>query len=427
MTLTPLLLIGVLLYGVPLARMIDARLRGATLAGGAFLLGSGTIALHLFALSILRIEWTRTSVLLSLLPLFVFAILRTRGLPWPRAEARPNWIDAITIVIVAAYAIFALWAPPYEWDFYGIWGLKGRWFYDAGGIDWMFVKTNISHPDYPLFVPLLYDFIAVVGGGWNDLVFGWLYVFLCASVIAIARGMFADEVKSPALATLAIAFPSLNLWIGLAEGHVMAYGCAGLLFIRRGSVTLGAILLGFAAWSKNEGLALIGVAGIALLIATRSIRKAFALWPAVAVIAPWLIARSVLKLPTDFVDDNVLGRTIHRATAELPDVLRVFAASPPDQPWMWLACVLTVIVFIGDAVRRERFLTLAVAGQVGLMLAQGLATPWDFGAHVSLTMNRLPHQIAPAAAFLASMLLMRALSAPSPSSESLPPPRPSTD
>src|SRR5687767_3873726 len=162
-TLTPLVLAGVLLYGVPLARMLDARLRGATLAGGAFLLGSGTIALHLFALSILRIEWTRTSVLLSLVPLFVFAVMRTRGLPWGRAEARPTWVDAVTIVFVVSYAIFALWAPPYEWDFYGIWGLKGRWFYDAGGIDWTFVQTNISHPDYPLFVPLLYDFIAVVG------------------------------------------------------------------------------------------------------------------------------------------------------------------------------------------------------------------------------------------------------------------------
>lgn len=426
MTLTPLVLAGVLLYGVPLARMLDARLRGATLAGGAFLLGSGTIALHLFALSILRIEWTRTSVLLALVPLCVFAVMRTRGLPWGRAEARPSWIDAVTIVFVVSYAIFALWAPPYEWDFYGIWGLKGRWFYDAGGIDWTFVQTNISHPDYPLFVPLLYDFIAVVGGGWNDLAFGWLYVFLCASVIAVARGMFADEVKSPALATLAMAFPSLNLWIGLAEGAVMAYGCAGLLFIRAGSYRIGAILLGYAAWSKNEGLALIGVAGLALLIATRSIRKAFALWPAIAVIAPWLIARSVLKLPTDFVDDSVLERTLMRL-GQLPDVARVFAASPPDQPWMWLAVFLTLIVFIPEAVRRERFLALAVTLQFGLMLAQALATPWDFGAHVSLTMNRLPHQIAPAAAFLAAMLLMKALSAPSPSAESLPPPLPSTE
>jgi hypothetical protein len=425
-TLTPLVLAGVLLYGVPLARMLDARLRGSTLAGGAFLLGSGTIALHLFALSILRIEWTRTSVLLSLVPLFVFAVMRTRGLPWERPEGRPAWIDAITIVFVVSYAIFALWAPPYEWDFYGIWGLKGRWFYDAGGIDWTFVQTNISHPDYPLFVPLLYDFIAVVGGGWNDLAFGWLYVFLCASVIAVVRGMFADEVQSPALATLAMAFPSLNLWIGLAEGAVMAYGCAGLLFIRAGSYRIGAILLGFAAWSKNEGLALIGVAGLALLIATRSIRKALALWPAVAVIAPWLVARSVLKLPTDFVDGSVLERTLTRL-GQLPDVARVFAASPPDQPWMWLAVFVTLIVFIRDAVRRERFLALAVTLQFGLMLAQALATPWDFGAHVSLTMNRLPHQIAPAAAFLAAMLLMRSLAGPSPSGESLPRPLPSTD
>lgn len=426
MTLTPLLLIGVLLYGLPLARMLDPRLRGASLAGGAFLVGSGTIGLHLFLLALLRIEWTRTALLLALLPLFVFAVVRTRGLPWGRPEVRPTWVDALTIVCVVSYAIFALWAPPYEWDFYGIWGLKGRWFYDARGIDWTFVQTNISHPDYPLLVPLLYDFVAILTGGWNDTAFGWLYVFLCASVLAVARGIFANEVKWPALATLAMAFPSLNLWVGLAEGPVMAYGCAGLLFIRAGSVPLGAVLLGFAAWSKNEGLALIGVAALALLIATRSIRRAFALWPAVAVIAPWLIVRSVLKLPTDFVDDSVLERTLKRMT-ELDEVGRAFAAAPPDQPWFWLAVLLTLIVFIREAVHRERFLALAVVMQFGLMVAQGVATPWDFNAHVSLTMNRLPHQIAPAAGFLAAMLLIRALSAPSPSAGSPPPPRPSTD
>jgi hypothetical protein len=43
--------------------------------------------------------------------------------------------------------------------------------------------------------------------------------------------------------------------------------------------------------------------------------------------------------------------------------------------------------------------------QLGLMVAQALTTKWDFVPHVSLTMNRLPHQIAPLAAFLAVMVL----------------------
>jgi uncharacterized membrane protein YwaF len=91
------------------------------------------------------------------------------------------------------------------------------------------------------------------------------------------------------------------------------------------------------------------------------------------------------------------------------EVVNAFVKAPPDQPWFWLAALLAVLVFIRDAVRREAFLLIVVALQLGLMFAQALATTWDFAAHVSLTLNRLPHQIAPAAGFLAVLLLMREL------------------
>lgn len=431
MTFTPLLLVGVLLYGIPLALALDARLRGVTLAGAAFLLGAGAAGLHLFALSVVQVPWTRTSVVLSMIPLFASVILSRRIAakdqgsplvdravhafredsldPSPRSGfafggALP---DLLTVALVVAYAIFALWAPPYEWDFYGIWGLKARWFFETRGMDWATVP-HIGKADYPVLMPLLFDFVAVMTKSWNDRAFGWIYVFLCASVLAIARGMFADEVKHPALATLAIAFPTLNLWIGLAEAGVMAFGCAGLLFIRRGSITLGAVLLGLAAWSKNEGLALIAVAAVALFIATRSIRGVIGLWPAVAMIAPWMITRSVLRLSTDFMEGSTTQRVFERLGSP-SEVVQAFVNAPPDQPWFWLAVLLAVVVFIRDAVRREAFLLLAVALQLGLMFAQALATTWDFAIHVSLTLNRLPHQIAPAAGFLAAMVLSRAM------------------
>ncbi|MGZ5431560.1 MAG: hypothetical protein ACXWH7_01435 [Thermoanaerobaculia bacterium] len=469
MTFTPLLLVGVLLYGIPLALALDTRLRGATLAGASFLLGAGAAGLHLFALSVMQVPWTRTSVVLSMIPLFAIAtfaasrrapVILSRedgeGPPSDGAESVPatrsfavsaasNDVedvigvieagpgstacprlgqealpavpaqddratalpDLLTIAFVVAYAIFALWAAPYEWDFYGIWGLKARWFFETRGMDWATVP-HIGKADYPVLMPLLFDFVAVVTKTWNDRAFGWIYVVLCASVLAIARGMFADEVKYPALATLAIAFPTLNLWIGLAEAGVMAFGCAGLLFIRRGSIALGAVLLGLAAWSKNEGLALIAVSAIALFIATRSIRRVIRLWPAIAIVAPWMITRSVLKLSTDFMEGSTTQRVFDRL-GNPSEVVRAFVNAPPDQPWFWLAALLAVLAFIRDAIRREAFLLIAVALQLGLMFAQALATTWDFAAHVSLTLNRLPHQIAPAAGFLAAIVLMRQL------------------
>jgi len=89
------------------------------------------------------------------------------------------------------------------------------------------------------------------------------------------------------------------------------------------------------------------------------------------------------------------------------EVIDAFVKAPPDQPWFWLPVLVAVLVFIRDAVRREAFLLIAVTLQLGLMFAQALATPWDFASHVSLTLNRLPHQLAPAAGFLAAVILSR--------------------
>lgn len=400
MTLTPLVLVGVMLYGIPLARWIDARLRGAALAGAAFLFGIGAIALHLFALSVMRVPWTRTSVLIAIAPLLAAALYFTRNVPWIRGDARLSWLDAITVAIFVAYAIFALWAPPFEWDFYGIWGLKGRWFFDARGIDWAWLQTGVAHPDYPPLVPLMFDFVAIVTGAWDDHAFGWLYPALCASLIAIVRE------KSSAPVTLAVAFPALNVWIGLGEAAVMAYGCAALLFLRDGAIRTAAIFLGLAAWSKNEGVIWIVTAAVALLIATRSLRKALALWPAAALIAPWLITRAVYGLQDLFARSGALERVIDRL-ADPVATFRAIAAAPPDQPYFWLVVLAVIVIYARRAVQRERFLLLALLLQAAALVAPLLLTPFDLAGHAMFSLNRIPHQLAPVAAFLAAVLLLR--------------------
>jgi hypothetical protein len=418
-------MMGLAVYGLPLAWW--ARVRGFALPGTAFLLGAGAVSLHLFVLSTIGVTWSRTSVLLAIAPLFLVACAGCRtGFSLSGAqrqvqaegkgEARPALFDLLLVAPIVAYAYFALYAPPFEWDFYGIWGLKGRWFYDAGGIDWTFIRANSSHPDYPLLLPLLFDFVAVVGGVWNDAQFGWIYVALCASFILVARG------HGGTLVALAVAFPALNPWIGLGEAAVMAFGCGGLLFLRREQYTLGAVLLGFAAWSKNEGFALLVAAALALLV-TR--RKVLVLWPAVAMIAPWIIIRRLLALSTDLGRGNPLERLIERV-ANPAGTVQALATAPPDQPWLWLAILAIVLIYAKEAWGRERFLLLALLLQAAAMLASLLVTPFDLAGHAQFSLNRIPHQIVPAAAFLAAMLVRRGLSAPSPSAGSLPRPRPST-
>ena len=419
MTSTVLVLLGVLLYGAPIARALEPRLRGAALAGASFLLGIGTVALHMFALSVAGIAWTRTSVLLSIAPLLILAMVvaakrrRQSGgdEEWSRpvsaGPSTPLWMtrtggvfDVLTVLAIVSYAIFALWAPPFEWDFYGIWGLKGRWFFEARGVDWAWLRANVAQSDYPPLVPLMFDFVAVVTGHWNDAAFGWVYVALGAALIAVFRGF-----SSPA-ATLAVAFPALNVWVGLADAAVMAYGCAGVLLLRAGATRTGAIFLGLAAWSKNEGLAWILTAAVALLIATRSVRKVAAFWPAAVLIAPWLIALRVLDLQSYLAKGSAVKRVFEHLGDPVKTV-KALASAPPDQPYFWLVVLAIVLIFLRDAIQQERFLLLAVLLQAAALVLPLLATPFDLAGHATFSLNRVPHQIAPVAAFLAAVLVLR--------------------
>ncbi|HKO57712.1 MAG TPA: hypothetical protein VJ276_17730, partial [Thermoanaerobaculia bacterium] len=169
---------------------------------------------------------------------------------------QPAPIDILTLATLVGYAFYATVARPWEWDFWAIWGLKGRVFHEARGIDWRFLATpsnDFSHPDYPPLLPNVYAFLALLRGGWDDRWLGLLFVAFGAALVILVRERAARE-TSPALASLvalAVAPTAVTRYVGLAEGPLIAYGTAGLLFARCGGMTHAAILLGFAALSKN--------------------------------------------------------------------------------------------------------------------------------------------------------------------------------
>ena len=397
------------LAGAALLRVIAPDLHGYSATGASILIGIGYVVLVLFFLSVLHVTWSRSAIVIAVLaPLLLFL----RRMPQKTRQAATP-IDIVIVLLIAGHAIFATWAPMYEWDWFGIWGLKARTFFDFGGIDWHFIQTNISHPDYPLLTPLLVDYPSVVRRAWEDRFVGLMFTALSAGLILIVRGTLAEEFESEwlgGLGTLAITCPALNLWIGLAEGPVMAYGCAGLLLVRRGltrasntSIHLGAIFLGLSAWCKNEGLSLTLLAIFATLLV--SWRRAWRLWPSLAISGIWLVARALLHLQTDFMQGDVLERVWFHLQ-RFGFFLKALFIYAPDLRLFWIAAFLTLIVFAPRAWRQERFLTIALLSQAFLMAAQALATRADLRAHIEFAWNRLPHQIAPAFGYLAVVLLI---------------------
>lgn len=408
--------IGMTVVGLPITLAIDRHARGGALIGLSFLYGSGSVFVVM-----LFLPWN--------LPLIVGALVAIGAIAWfsarppgPASAARsgapaPSPVlrmlsaaaDAITFLTLGGYAFFATIATPWEWDFAAIWGLKARVFYEHGGIDWHFLESrwnDFAHPDYPLLVPLNFDFLSLASGGWSDRWLGVLFVAYAAALVLIVREVTARELPAPfaALITLAVTGLACTRYIGMAEGALVAFGTAAILFLRSGELAHAALLFGLAASSKQEGVTLL-LAVVAALIIARRWRDAVRLWPAFVLAAPWWIIALAYGLRSDLATSGMLQRAIARlGNAEVFVSLLVRWA--PDAV-LWLLVFAAVLVAHAADRRREAPYLLILVLQFDAMLFAYLTTPYNLRWHIVTSWPRLARQIAPAAVWLALVLLAK--------------------
>lgn len=407
-----------LVVGAPLATSLAAAPRRTSmLIGEAYLLGSGALAFVLFAFSAAGVAWSALLLLGATAIAGGIAILLTVRRGW--SPVRPAWtpanaIDALTAVLIGGYARYATLAPPVEIDFIIIWGLKAQKFWIARGIDWTFLESayNVAtHVDYPILLPLVFDVHALLGGAWPD---RWIGVVSVAYGIAgalVFRGFLREELSSfwsaaVSLATMPLLF---SPHIGLAEAPLLAYGTVGLLYLRRGLssnsfgfITRAAIYLGFAAFSKNEGLTLIAAAAVGMIVAGRW-RLVWRLWPSAVVVGPWLAMRSLHRLQTDLLAGGTLDRIVSRLSDPKP-LLSALIAVPIGERLFWIG--VSVALLIG--VRRiagERFLLVTLIVQSLFFIFAYVVTPHDVMWHVQWSFDRIFRQLMPAFAFLAMIAI----------------------
>ncbi|MDP9360460.1 MAG: hypothetical protein M3P29_03305 [Acidobacteriota bacterium] len=277
-------------------------------------------------------------------------------------------------------------------------------------IDWAFLGRAISrdtHPDYPLLLPLTYDFIAVLRNGWNDAYLGVVHVAFAAALLFVIHGSVLDETRSrtaAAFMTAALVPLAATPWIGMAEGPFIAYATAALLALRRGNTTLGAILLGLAASTKNEGLTLIAAVVIALACARRA-REVLRLWPALAIPLPWLVVRSLHRLPTDVVAGGAAARVIAHLRDPRLLIGALFSASL-GKPLFWIALAAGIVIALRQLVTRERFVVVALLVQLVCYVGAYLVTPYDVAWHVTYSWERLVAHLTPALTYIVLAALL---------------------
>ena len=244
-------------------------------------------------------------------------------------------------------------------------------FFEARGIDWHFLASKwnaFAHPDYPLLLPLNYACMALANGEWSDRWIGIHSAAVALALLPIVRDEEARETRpwKAVAITLATAAFALSPQIGLADGALIAFGGPALLTIRRGELRHGAILLGFAAATKSEGMH---------------------------------------HLPTDLVAPGLFDRLSARLPA-LPHIAALMLETLSD-PMAWALLAPSLLIIPLRILRTETFVLLTALVQFSGYTIAYLVTPRDPDWHILTSFGRISTHIGAPTAFVITSMLAR--------------------
>jgi hypothetical protein len=388
---------------------------GATFAAQVLLLGVSLPALILYLLSAIGIPWSRGSLAVSLGAILLLCMIRRPAseFSWPDgsrfaiADRRlAAVIDLLTVVVLCGYLFLATAAPTPEYDFIGIWGLKGRVFSLHGAIDWEFLtrpENDFVHPDYPILLPLMFASLTVSLGEWRPELLGVLYPIFALAGLLAARSTIEAAVSrrtTAALATLGLTGIACSPWIGLAEAPLVAFTTVGLLLMREGALGrnvrilgAGALFIGLAGLVKNEGVALVVSVALAALLTVRPKRSLLVLLIPLLVTATWLVPRRLFfHLQTHVTAPGVLERALQHLS-EPEKYLSILARYPTGKPLLWIGILIALVLVAKPLLRSERFALLTLALQYLALLGAYVVTPHDLDWHLRWSWDRVVNQL----------------------------------
>jgi len=392
-------------------------------AAEAFLLTTGVVALVMLVYAIVGVRWSPLAIAIGTIVVWALAakwiLAKREGLPARPAIRWWHALDLVTLVLIAGYARLALAGPPTDPDFSFIWGMKGRTFFIERGIDWAYLTSLqqdfTAHTDYPVLLPNLYAAAALFAGEWSDRWLGVFNILFGVAATFLVGDLLRSEVAAPwrAVATLMLVPLLFSPYFGIAEGPLVAFSIAGLLFVRRGETTRGAVYLGLAAFTKNEGVTLIVAVLLAMIIAGRW-KELPRLWPAAAIAFPWMVLARMNGLTSDLFAGDVLPRLMERGMNPGP-MLEIMRRHPSGSLAFWLGIAAALMFGWRRIFGAERFIAVAIAAQFLFFIGAYLVSPHDLGWHIRWSWERIVHQLMPAAVLLAILANRDQLRPPVPS------------
>ncbi len=451
-------LLFIAMVGVAALAWIAPRRRAhwAELGGLAFAGGIGLTGVLLFDLSLAGVvpSWLELGAVFFAaaiaLAIAVVTGRRPARLGWPRLVAR-QW-DARTllgalafVVLLAAFAnvaVTTLTTGLADVDAFGIWMLKAKVAYlsplapiPAALTD---PSMSYSHQDYPLGFPMVVAGAYAAVGRIDELMGKLVLLPVYASLVLVVYGAMrqllpARRAEAVGVTAVFAAAPVLTQHAGMAVAEVplvLMHACCLVMLLRwmrdppeLAPLVLAAVFASFAAFAKNEGLALLPLIALASLAFAllrprrdgASRRHLFGQWLiawlfSLALIAPWLVYRR--HLPRTHEDYG--GRLTSFATVlhDLPRLRQVLPAylglfvQLGTAGGIWILLVVSVFVgwrrFRSPAVLTLWFVLLAHAAVYVLTF---MVTPWDQSLLLPMVGPKLLMHVTPNAALLIGLHL----------------------
>lgn len=209
-------------------------------------------------------------------------------------------VSVIILNIFWSY-IMAVIVLPDDWDAWAIWGAKAKML--ALGNGPLFDVTYFGHPDYPLLWPIIWAFSGFCSFiGWEEQWSrGWGTVFLIVTVwelMAIVRYQTKSYLAGVMAAAVLVSIPMVPLlasW-SYAEAPLWFFSLCTLAALMKWCKNGGneqIVLMGLfaagAAFTKNEGILLALLMGLALLAVSGRKLKDFCLYVLIFLLCyfPW--------------------------------------------------------------------------------------------------------------------------------------------
>jgi hypothetical protein len=363
---------------------------------------------------------------------------RLRAAP-PRRQTPPGagersgpwvWAARAAFAAVAGVALLTLAAeyaaqPHGQWDAWAIWNQKARFLF-RGGPQWTaMLGVDFANPGHPLLVPAAVARLWMYAGGELTAVPALLASLFGVAAVAIVMGALGLDRARAWVAGAVLLAPAGYLKQVVSQQADVPVGffiVATLALLRRDQVAawldeggtratllLAGMLAGFAAWTKNEGLVMLGIATLLVgWIVLRHGRPRQAAWWVVGAVPAGLTVLwfKLLMAPVapQYLDEN------SGTMALLADL---FSPERHATVWPLVWCDLSewggaraagvapaaIAVALAAACTRDsraaRGLVAAVALMLAVYYAVYLVSPLDIVWPVDTTVGRLLAQLWP--------------------------------